>query len=55
MEWMGGVAHHLRELYKLRLIADYMGSQVLSSSDTVSARKSVGYLFKVADAILPER
>ena len=49
------MAHRLRELYKVRLIADYSGTHDVAAGKVATARKSVGYLFKVADSVLPER
>lgn len=48
------LADRLGKLYKLRIIADYIGSQNLKDRDIQTARRDVGYLIKVAEEILPK-
>ena len=48
------LGRQLRELYKLRIIADYIGATKLEQKSVAEARKYSNRLVKVADKILPQ-
>lgn len=49
------MARRLGELHKMRIDADYVGLNRMTSGRVNKARKDAGYLFKIVGTILPER
>ena len=49
------LANRLRELYKIRVVADYIGSVPFSEDRVSVARKDAGYIVKFAEKLLVER
>lgn len=49
------LANRLRELYKVRVVADYIGSVAFSEERVSSARKDAGYIVKFAEKLLVTR
>ena len=49
------LASRLERLYKIRIIADYIGSDLIGPDRLKSARREAGYILKVVTDILPER
>jgi uncharacterized protein (UPF0332 family) len=49
------LANRLSELYKARIIADYLGTVALDEKRVNTARKDAGYMVKLAEKILPAR
>ena len=49
------LATRLRELYKLRIIADYTASDRIGTNQIATARRDSGYILSVVNDILPEK
>jgi len=49
------LASRLERLYKTRISADYMGSEMIDALKLNFARKDAGYILKTIFDILPER
>lgn len=48
------IARHLGEMYKVRIIADYVSGDILTSEDLKRVRREAALLMKIAVDILPE-
>ena len=48
------LAKRLVDLYRLRIIADYQGSRVLSSGRLTIAARDARYILRVMESVLPE-
>ena len=49
------LARRLNELYRLRLVADYVASGRISQDQISAAHRDAGFILKVVNDILPEK